>query len=355
VKLVASARIAARGLDANVTLEPGRTLALLGPNGSGKSSLLGILAGLLRPDTGSARLGDSELFEVSPAAGRWPRPDERPIGLLGQDPMLFPHLSALDNVAFPGRAGGLSRSDARETAMSWLRAVDAKALAQSRPGSLSGGQAQRVAIARALAAEPSVLLLDEPLAALDVDAAVTIRALLATVLRDRTAILATHNVVDASMLADDIAVLHDGTIVETGPTRDVLARPQHPFTARIAGRGLIRGVRTKSGIRLPDGTALSGMAADDAPTGSDALLTVRPGYVRVEHAATAGRSGTANSVTATVTAVETHAEWLRIWAGGLIADLDLELARDQAPSRGDTVTMYVDPAGAVVYRETPLR
>ncbi|WP_430868859.1 sulfate/molybdate ABC transporter ATP-binding protein [Demequina aurantiaca] len=365
MKLTASATIKARGLDAHLAVEAGRTLALLGPNGSGKSSLLGVLAGLLRPDAGSARLDGGELFELSPTSARWPRPDARPIGLLGQDPMLFPHLSALDNVAFPLRAAGATRSVARESALSWLRAVGAESLALSRPAALSGGQAQRVAIARALAAEPAVLLLDEPLAALDVDAAVTIRALLATVLRGRTAILATHNVVDASMLADDIAVLHDGGIVETGPTRDVLARPQHPFTARMAGRGLVRGVRTATGLRLPDGTELAGSAfvgralpdgttppsasPAHATPGTDALLTVRPAAVRVVPPSPEGRPTAPNTMTATVTAVEAHAESLRIWAGGLIADLDLEVVRDGAPSIGETVTLHVDPAEAVVY------
>jgi len=350
--LTASAVIAARGLDAALNVEPGHTLALLGPNGSGKSSLLGVLAGLLRPDAGGARLGGVELFEVSPAAVRWPRPDQQPIGLLGQEPLLFPHLSALDNVAFCARATGTTRLNAREAAMTWLRAVDAESLAQSRPAALSGGQAQRVAIARALAAEPAVLLLDEPLAGLDIDAAVTVRAVLAKVLRDRTAVLATHDVVDASMLADDIAVMHEGRIVESGPTREVLARPQHPFTARMAGRGLIRGMRTATGIRLADGTKLVGISADDAPVGSDALLTVRPGAVRVAPTGSCAPPPNANMLTATVTAVETHAESLRIWAGGLIADLDLETARDQAPARGDAVTLHVDPAATVVYRAT---
>jgi len=353
--LEASATMASRGLNARVTVEPGRTLALLGPNGSGKSSLLGVLAGLLRPDAGSARLGGVELFEISPSAVRWPRPDERPIGLLGQEPLLFPHLSALDNVAFSARATGSSRSDARELAMSWLRAVDAESLAQSRPGALSGGEAQRVAIARALAAGPSVLLLDEPLAALDVDSAVTVRAVLADVLRDRTAVLATHNVVDASMLADDIAVLHSGLIVESGPARNVLARPQHPFTARMAGRGLIRGMRTESGIRMQDGTELLGAPADDAPAGTDAMLTVRPGAVRVTQVDSGTQRPTRNTLTATITAVETHAESLRVWAGGLIADLDLERARDHAPTRGDAVTLQIDPAVAVVYRACATR
>lgn len=349
MRLDVAAALAARGLDAALVVEAGRTLALLGPNGSGKSTLLGVLAGTLRPDGGRGTLGDAELFDISSTASRWPRPEERPIGLLGQNPMLFPHLSALDNVAFPARARGVSKADARSAALEWLGAVDAEALAGSRPDALSGGQSQRVAIARALAAEPDVLLLDEPLAALDIDSAMTVRAVLASVLRDRTAIFATHDVVDASMLADDIAVMHEGWIVESGPTKDVLARPQHAFTARMAGRGLIRGVRTETGIRLPDGTELAGTPADDAPAGTDALLTVRPSAVTLL-AGGAGSRPDANVVTATVTAVESHAEALRIWAGGLIADVYLEMVRSAAPELAELVTMQVDPGSATVYR-----
>lgn len=348
MRLAASARIDARGLDAALAVEAGRTLALLGPNGSGKSTLLSVLAGTLRPDAGRGMLGDAELFDLSASSSRWSRPEDRPIGLLGQDPMLFPHLSALDNVAFPARARGVPRAEAREAALAWLCAVDAAAHVRSQPGQLSGGQAQRVAIARALAAEPQVLLLDEPLAALDVDAAVTVRAVLASVLRARTAIFATHNVVDASMLADDIAVMHDGRIVESGPMRDVLARPQHPFTARMAGRGLIRGVRTGTSIGLPDGTELTGTHADDAPAGTDALLTVRPSAVTLLAGGADSRADT-NVVTATVTAVETHAEWLRVWAGELIADVDLESARRNSPVPGDVVRMRIEPGAATIY------
>ncbi|WP_084622460.1 sulfate/molybdate ABC transporter ATP-binding protein [Demequina oxidasica] len=349
MRLQASVTLEERGLDAAVSVKSGRTLALLGPNGSGKSSLLGAIAGVLRPDSGRTTLGDEELFDVSPGNSHWPRPDERLVGLLGQEPMLFPHLSALDNVAFPARARGVSRTEARREALEWLAAVDAESVAQSRPGALSGGQAQRVAIARALAAQPELLLLDEPLAALDVDAAVKIRAVLADVLRDRTAIFATHDVVDASMLADDIAVMHDGRIVESGPTRDVLTRPQHPFTARMAGRGLIRGVRTDAGLELPDGAVVRGMLADDAAVGTDALLTARPAAVELlsRHAGAPG--GDSNTITAPVTNVETHAEVLRVWAGGLIADIDLDAARDTALARGDLVTLRVDPVGATIY------
>lgn len=346
MRLDAHVAMPARGLDAVLCVESGRTLALLGPNGSGKSSVLAALAGLVPADSGSAHLGDVVLFDGAGALA----PHERPVALLGQQPLLFPHLNALDNVAFPARARGVTAADARAQARTWLALVDAAGLAQSLPARLSGGQSQRVAIARALAAEPAMMLLDEPLAALDIDAAVAVRTVLAEVLRDRTAVLATHDVADAWMLADDIAVLHDGRVVETGRTATVLGRPQHIFTARMAGRGLLRGTRTNHGLQLPDGSELRAAAGDDAAPGTTALLTVRPGAVRLVSAEDARHTSEANNVTGVVTAVEARAESLRVWAGGLITDLDLELVREHAPSRGDTVTMHVDPAGAVTYR-----
>lgn len=360
MRLEARVAIAQRGLDVALTLEPGRTLALLGPNGSGKSSLLGAIAGLLRPDAGFARLGETMLFEFAsssaaegvPAARRaknhWLPANRRPVGLLGQEPLLFPHLSALDNVAFPSRSSGASAANARAEAIEWLRRVEADAVASARPPQLSGGQAQRVAIARALAAEPSVLLLDEPLAALDIDAAVNVRALLAEVLKGRTAILATHDVIDAVMLADDVAVLHNGRIVETGPVRDVLARPQHSFTARMAGRGLVHGRRTSSGIELPDGTLVDAQSADDSAVGTDAILSVRPRSVSLMTGASRPTQQP-NTITARVSALEAHHESLRIWAGGLVLSLDPDVSSKSVPQRGDTVTLRIDPAEAMVY------
>lgn len=342
--------MASRGLDAALSVEPGHTLALLGPNGSGKSSVLSALAGLLRPESGSAFLGEKALFDIPARSdgqgrrGQWLEPHDRPLGLLGQDPLLFPHLSALDNVAFPARAGGSSAADARAQGRHWLRRVDAEHLAQSRPGQLSGGQAQRVAIARALAATPTIMLLDEPLAALDIDAGATVRAVLADVLRERTAIFATHDVVDASMLADDIAVLHEGRVVEAGPTATVLGQPQHAFTARMAGRGLLRGTRTVDGIELPDGTRLRARQADDAAPGTRVLLTVRPRDVQL--------AGTQNSLSGVVDLVEGRDGALRVWAGGLITDVDLDVARTHAPHVGQRVHLQVNPDAAVVYAQT---
>src|SRR6185312_16555671 len=189
-------------LDVALRVTPGEVLAVLGPNGAGKSTLLDVLAGLLRPDGGHVRVGDRVLTDV--AARVHVPAHRRGVGLLAQQALLFPHLSALANVAFGPRAQGVPRRVAVARARELLGAVDAGALADRRPGQLSGGQQQRVALARALAAGPGLLLLDEPLAALDVDATPAMRALLRRTVRDesRTTVLVTHAALDALVLAD---------------------------------------------------------------------------------------------------------------------------------------------------------
>ena len=192
------ATIARRNLDVEFAAAPGEVVAVLGPNGAGKSSVLHVIAGLLRPDSGLVRCGDAVLTDT---AGREFVPAHaRRIGLLLQDPLLFPHLSVLDNVAFGPRSRRRNRRAARQDALHWLRQTDAAELADRAPRQLSGGQAQRVAIARALAAAPEVLLLDEPLSGLDIAAAAGIRRLLHDVLaRDnRAAVLVTHELLDES-------------------------------------------------------------------------------------------------------------------------------------------------------------
>ncbi|HEX5144721.1 MAG TPA: ATP-binding cassette domain-containing protein, partial [Mycobacterium sp.] len=185
--------VAERGVDLQFSVPPGEVLAVLGPNGSGKSTALQLIAGLLRPDRGVVRLGRHVLTDTD--SGTFVATHERRVGLLMQDPLLFPHLSVAANVEFaPRRLHG--RAQARDTALRWLDEVDATDLANRRPRQLSGGQAQRVAIARALAAEPDVLLLDEPMAGLDVAIAAALRGVLRRVLRrdGRCAILVTHDI-----------------------------------------------------------------------------------------------------------------------------------------------------------------
>lgn len=239
------ARIAARarGVDVALDVASGATLALLGENGSGKSTVLNAIAGLVRPDRGEVVVGGRMLFGVAPDGRGVDVPvHDRRVALLAQQPLLFPHLSARENVAFAPRSRGASRPAARAIADARLAEVGATELADARPGELSGGQAQRVALARALAAEPDLLLLDEPMSALDVASRDDVRRALTAALRGRTAIFVTHDPLDALLLADDAIVLDRGRVAERGAPRDLLAAPQTPFAARLAGVALVSGV-----------------------------------------------------------------------------------------------------------------
>lgn len=241
-------------LDVALSVAPGEVLALLGPNGSGKSTLLAALAGLLRPERGSVSVGERVLTRVGGparvegAAGSirpvLVAPEHRRVGLLGQDPLLFPHLSAEQNVAFGGRSRGIRNADARADAREWLAAVGLAGLEHRRPAMLSGGQQQRVAIARALAARPEVLLLDEPMAALDVQTAAATRELLAERLADAgtTTVLVTHDATDALVLADRVAILEEGRIIDIGPTERVLGAPTNHFAASLGGARLVAAI-----------------------------------------------------------------------------------------------------------------
>jgi molybdate transport system ATP-binding protein len=273
-----AATVVARDFDLSFTVADGETVAVLGPNGAGKSTMLGLIAGLLRPDTGHAVLDGAELFGVAT--------HRRAVSLLAQEPLLFPHLSVLENVAFGARSAGAPRAEARSHALHWLAEVDASEFAARRPGQLSGGQAQRVAVARALATSPRLMMLDEPMAALDVTVVPAIRAMLKRVLADRTAIIVTHDVVDAFTLADRVLVIDGGRLVDCGPTRDVLEHPRTPFAAALVGLNL-----------LPDGS------------------TVAPSAI------TLSTSPVAGSIGGTVDSIETRGDLVRVRVGDLAADL----------------------------------
>jgi molybdate transport system permease protein len=243
----------ARDVEVSFEVRAGETVAVLGPNGSGKSTALGVIAGVLAPDAGSRIHSSRTLFDH----GVNVPPHRRGVALLAQDALLFPHLSVLENVAFGPRSAGAPRRVARETAIRWLERVDAASLADRMPATLSGGQAQRIAIARALATDPEVLLLDEPMSALDVRVASDLRRLLRTVLADRTTVLVTHDVVNALTLADRALVMNGGRIVEQGSPRDLIERPRTPFMAQLAGLNFFEGERrgdvlhTDDGLRIP--------------------------------------------------------------------------------------------------------
>ncbi|WP_193608837.1 ABC transporter ATP-binding protein [Nocardioides lijunqiniae] len=222
-------------LDAAVTAQAGQVVAVIGPNGAGKTTLLRALAGLVEM-SGSVTVG-GESWTEPPRLVR-----DRGLGYVFQDQSLFPHLTALDNVAFGPRARGVRRRDAETTARGWLDRLGVGDLSSRRPGELSGGQAQRVAIARALATRPALLLLDEPFAGLDVGVATALRLELARHLADYpgVALLVTHDAIDALTLADRVVVLDGGRVAQEGTPQDVAARPRTDHVARLVGLNVLR-------------------------------------------------------------------------------------------------------------------
>ncbi|MFE6996747.1 sulfate/molybdate ABC transporter ATP-binding protein [Microbacterium sp. NPDC057659] len=272
-------------VDMALDAAPGEVLAVLGPNGSGKSTLLAGLAGHLPIDQGHIALDGRTLdATIGDRAVRVP-PAQRRVGLLGQRPLLFPHLSALENVAFGRRAQGEPRAEARADAGSWLDRVGLGDLAGHRPALLSGGQQQRVALARALAARPAALLLDEPFAALDVETAAQARRLVAEQ-RDSAGIplvLVTHDPLDAVVLAARTAIVHDGRIVQQGPTSEVLGHPRSAFVAALAGVNLVSGTGAADGSVRGDDMLWRGVG-DAVPAGAVATIAFAPGSVRMQRA-----------------------------------------------------------------------
>ncbi len=275
---------------ADLEIMAGESVAVLGPNGAGKSTLLSLVAGLLAPDRGQIRLGGRVLTDIDAGRELLVAPEHRKVGLMGQDPLLFPHLSALENVAFGPRSQGLRRSAARRSAGSWLERMGLSAFASRRPAQLSGGQRQRVALARALAAEPHVLLLDEPLGALDAQTVPEIRQVLRTHLRESgtTSLLVTHDVLDAAVLADRVIVFERGAVVDDGPTGAVLTAPKSSFGATLAGLNLVTGTVTESApagggasLTTASGLVLTGIAADDLSAGTAGAAVFRPSAVSV--------------------------------------------------------------------------
>jgi ABC-type sulfate/molybdate transport systems ATPase subunit len=213
-----------------LTATAGRPLALVGPNGAGKSTLLQALAGHVPLVSGSIRLGGRELAELPAEARR--------IGVVFQDFLLFPHLSVADNVAYGLRMRGAGRAASRVATLPWLERFELAELATRYPHELSGGQAQRVALARALAAEPEALLLDEPMAALDVEVRDEVRTQLAAHLHDFAGptVIVTHSAADVAALAADVVVLERGAVTQRGTWESLLAAPATPYVTRLVQR-----------------------------------------------------------------------------------------------------------------------
>jgi molybdate transport system ATP-binding protein len=252
-------------LDVALDVDEAGVVAIVGPNGAGKTTLLRALAGLTAVERGRVVI-DATVVEDTRARVRLP-PEQRRLGVVFQEHRLFPNLNALENVAFGLRATGVRAAQARATASGWLERVGLPDAAKQRPDQLSGGQAQRVALARALATEPSVLLLDEPLAAVDSSARAELRQVLRAELRryPGSRLIVTHDPIEAAALADRLVVLEDGRITQQGPLADVTARPRSPWTATMVGLNLIKGVAAGTAVRLDNGAVVAAATALNGP------------------------------------------------------------------------------------------
>ena len=312
-RLELHARVEQRDAAFELVLDDGDVLAVLGPNGAGKSTLLWLIAGLLRPDDGRIVLGDTVVTDT--ATGDFVPPHARGVAMLAQQALLFPHLSVAANVAYAPRCKGESRSQASTIARRWLRAVDAEHLADRKPAQLSGGQAQRVAVARALAAEPQVLLLDEPLAALDVTAAPAVRRLLREILRadQRTAVIVTHDLLDALAIANKVIIVEGGRIVESGPVREILTSPRSEFAARIAGVNLISGLVTAPGV-LQTNWGATIFGTGETTVGTAAVALFQPAAVSVH--LDVPHASPRNVIAATIAEMDLHGNTVRIRGAG---------------------------------------
>jgi molybdate transport system ATP-binding protein len=269
-------------LDLDMTIEaaPGEIVAVLGPNGAGKTTFLRAVAGLVPLTRGRIVLDEVVLQDV--ARGIHLPPERRAIGVVFQDYLLFPHLSALENVAFGLRARGVAGGEARARARSWLDRLGVGEDAEAKPRTLSGGQAQRVALARALAIDPRLLLLDEPLAALDASARGEVRRDLKRHLASFAGmrIVITHDPLEAVALADRLVILEHGRVVQTGSPTEVTQRPRSRYVADLVGVNLLRGTATAGQVAVSGGALLQ--SADGAE--GEVFAVIHPRAVALHRA-----------------------------------------------------------------------
>ena len=328
-------------LDVTLRAAPGDVVALLGPNGAGKTTALRALAGLVPLTGGHLRL-DGEQLDRTP-------PESRPVGVVFQDYLLFPHLTALDNVAFGPRCQGSSKAAARARAAGWLERMGLAEHAGAKPRRLSGGQAQRVALARALATNPRLLLLDEPLAALDARTRIDVRAQLRRHLAafEAVAVLVTHDPLDAMVLADRLIVIEDGRVVQEGTPAHIARHPRTDYIARLVGLNLYKGQGEGHSVRLDTGPAITTTEALTGPV----FVTFPPSAVTLYRDRPTGASAR-NLWRCEVAGLETHGDQIRADLAGelpLAADLTTVAAAELGLHPGAPVWASVKAAQAHAY------
>ena len=322
--LVAGFRLPLRTFDVELSLDVRGTVALVGPSGAGKSSVLRAIAGLARPAAGRIALGDEVWFD-SPSRFSRP-PEKRAVGVVFQHYALFPHLSVRRNVSFGARGdvGAL------------LERFRIGHLADAMPPTLSGGEQQRVAVARALAREPRLLLLDEPLAALDAHTRATVRSELRVLLRslDLPALVVTHDFEDAAALADHVGVLVDGRIRQLAPPAELVARPADAFVGSLTGANLLHGTASRAN------GALTALQLDAGPVifstdhaAGPAAAIVYPWDVTL--AWVVSDDSAQNHLAANVESVTRIGNRVRVTVGPLTAEVTQESAERLGMHEGD--------------------
>ncbi|MEV6482339.1 ABC transporter ATP-binding protein [Streptomyces sp. NPDC051576] len=316
-------------LDVSLTAAPGDVVALLGPNGAGKTTALRALAGLVDLTAGHLRL-DGAVLDRTP-------PESRPVGVVFQDYLLFPHLTALDNVGFGPRCQGATKAESRAVAAEWLDRMGLAEHAGAKPRRLSGGQAQRVAVARALATRPRLLLLDEPLAALDARTRLDVRAQLRRHLAEfeAVAVLVTHDPLDAMVLADRLVVIEHGTVVQEGAPADIARHPRTDYIAQLVGLNLYKGRADGHTVTLDTGPAIT--TTEDL-TG-EVFVAFPPSAVTLFRDRPTGSSAR-NLWRCEVTGLETHGDQIRTALTGelpLAADLTTVAAAELDLHQGASV------------------
>jgi molybdate transport system ATP-binding protein len=344
-------------LTLDFSVAAGEVLGVLGPNGAGKTTLLRTLAGLGALSRGRIELAGAALDD--PGRQLFVPAERRPVGLVFQNYRLFPHLSVRDNVAFAARARGAGRRTSRQRADGWLHRLGLTELAGRKPAQLSGGQAQRVALARALAADPALLLLDEPLAALDARTRLEVRAELRRHLSSfgGPSLVVTHDPLEAMVLTDRLLVIEDGRVVQQGTPAEVARRPASQYVARLMGLNLYRGVGASDAAVTLDSDAGGGVlhaAGGDHLVTGPVLVAVRPSAISL-HTERPRHASPRNVWPGTVAGVELLTDRVRVQVSGsppalvdvtpdAVAELDLAAGSPVwLSAKATEIDCYPDP------------
>jgi molybdate transport system ATP-binding protein len=333
-------------LDVDLTTKSGETVAVLGPNGSGKTTLFRCLSGLLPVDDGRIELDGQTLDDAG--SDVFVPPERRPVAVVFQDYLLFPNLTALENVAFGLRSRGVAKAEARARAGAWLERVGLTDHAEHRPRALSGGQAQRVALARALATEPRLLLLDEPLAALDAATRMVLRRDLRRHLTtfDGVRLIVTHDPVDAYALADRVAILEAGHVVQTGTLAEISAQPRSRYIANLVGVNLLAGTSRDTTLTTTGGAEIATADRVDGP----AFAVIQPNAIALYLSRPEGSPR--NVWRTTVADIDPQADRVRVRLDGavpLVAEITAGALDDLGLRPGDEIWAAVKATEVAAY------